>query len=215
MITAIETIRSVARTAADDPAPRRASNDDPGVAAPEGGPPAANLGGMLPRVVMMLIQLLVARTPEGSTLRIVAQALATFLPLFGLDWLPSDPGVIPRPTTRDHARIHLLRQERDARARRRASAARHRPAQPARPAPQPATAASSRVQPDRPPASRTAANFGLPANDDDQLWHELLDLTSETLETFIGFDHQDGVRHCADLIELFADTFGEGEPKAA
>ncbi len=202
MITAIDTIRSVARAAVEDPPMLRSVPDEPAPGTGSGAP-AASLDGLLPRVAMMLIRLLIARTPQGSTLRIVAQALATFLPLLGLDWLPSDPGAIPRPTPRDCARIDLLRQERAARGRLRATVARHRPAQPAR-----------RVQPDRPPESRAGAFFGV-AEPGGEVWDELLDLTSETLEIFIGFDHQEGVRHCAELIEVLADTFGEPTPKAA
>ncbi len=141
-------------------------------------------------------------------MRILAHALATFLPVLDLDWLPSDPGTLLRPTPRAYARIDLLRQERAARARLRAAAARHRPARPAPPG------QIRRARPDRPPESRGAAVFGLAVPDDD-LWHDLLDLTSETLETFIGFSHQAGIRRCAELIEVLAESFDEPRPAAA
>ncbi len=213
MITAIDTMRSVARAAAEDPPALRSVPDEP-LPGLGSGAPAASLAGLLPRVAMILIRLLIARTPEGKnppsvppgSLRLVAQALATFLPLLDFDWLPSDPGAIPKPTGRAYARIDYLRQERAARARLRATAARHRPARPARPV--------RRVQPDRPPESRAAAVFGLTVPDDD-LWHDLLDLTSETLETFIGFDHQAGIHRCAELIEVLAESFDEPRPAAA
>ncbi len=187
MITAIETIRAIAHAAHHRPAPRSAPGDPSG--APAG--PGASLAGLLPRVALMLIRLLVARTPEGSTLRLVAQALATFLPLLDLDWLPADPTTIPVPAPQAEAHIELLRQERTSRARLRQLAA-----------------PGHRIQPDRPPASRTAAP-------DDDVWIELLDLTSRTLETYIAFGHQRGARQCAELIDLLADTFGEDRPAAA
>ncbi len=201
MITAIETIRSVSRAAAEDPPALRSVPDQ---SRPEtgSGAPAASLAGLLPRVVMILIRLLIPRTPDDKNppSGILAHAIAAFLPLLDLDWLPSDPGTLPRPTPRAYARIDVLRQERAARARLRAAAARHRPAR--------------RVRPDRPPESRGAAVFGLPVPDDD-LWHDLLDLTSEILETFIGFSYQPGIQRCAELIEVLADTFDEPTPAAA
>ncbi len=161
------------------------------------------MAGLLPRAVQILMRLFFTHSPDGSTLRILAQALSTYLPLLGLDWLPADPRTTPELTTPVLARIDLLRQERAARARLRSSVARHRPAR--------------RARPDRPPASRAAAALGLdwPAEPGDDLWHDLLDLTSQTLETFIAYGDQQGVRRCAELLEVLAGVFGEPRPAAA
>ncbi len=194
--TAIETIRSVAGHAADHPPAPRAVPD-------HGRPPAATLAGLPPRAARILLRLLFTHTPDGSTLRILAQALTAFLPFLGLDWLPADPAAIRKPTDRVLARLDLLRQERAARARLRGAVARHRPAR--------------RAKPHRPPENRAAAALGLdwPDEPDDDLWHDLLDLTSQTLETFIAYGHQPGVRRCAELIEVLAEVFGEPRPAAA
>ncbi len=193
MITAIETIRSVAGRAAEHPP--RATRGKPD------RPPAQTLAGLPVRAARILLRLLLSA--NSNTLRILAQALAAFLPLLGLDWLPADPAAIPKPTQRVRARLDLLRQERAARARLRSTVARHRPAR--------------RARPDRPPANRAAAVLGLdwPAEPDEDLWHDLLDITSQTLETFIAYGHQQGVQPCAELLEVLAEVFAEPRPAAA
>ncbi len=208
MITAIDTIRSVARSAAEHPPGPRAVPDPPATA---GGPPAASLAGLLPRVARVLARLLFAHGRDGDCLRVLARAVTTFVPLLDLGWLPAHPGAAPKPDTRVEARIDLLRQERAARARLRSAAARHRPARPAPPG------QIQRARPDRPPGNRGATILGFPwaAATDDGLWHELLDLTSELLEICLGFGHQGGVQSCAELLELLAAVFGEPRPKAA
>ncbi len=46
-------------------------------------------------------------------------------------------------------------------------------------------------------------------------WHELLDLTSEVLETCIRHRHLAGVRGCLELLDLLADAFTLERPEAA
>ncbi len=189
MMTSIETIRSVARRAADKPPAPRAVPDRPPV----------SLAGLPPRAARMLARLFFDQIPSGET-GILARALAAYLPLFSLDWLPADPRAIPAPTARVEARIDLLRQERTSRARLR----RVRRSPP------------HRVRPDRPPELRAVSALGVetPA-EPDVLWHELLDLTSETLETFIGYGHQQGIARCAELLDLLAGIFDVDRPEAA
>ncbi len=184
MITSIETIRSVARHAVEDPT--TASSDSP---------PACSLSGLLPRLAQLVTGLFAAGAPGGNTIHVVAQALAAFLPLLDLGRQPAEPPAPSELVTKDEARIDLLRQERTARARLRSATARHRPAQ--------------RVRPDRPPF----AAFTAPP--DEEVWHDLLDLTSEALEAFIRFRHPEGVGPCLELLELLAETFGVDVPEAA
>ncbi len=198
MITSIDTIQAVARhAAANPPAPRNAPDNVALARLRRDQPPGSgtSLAGLLPRVVRVLGRLLF--TPASA--HILAQAITTFLPLLDLDWLPAEPGAIPKPTIPVKARIDLLRQERAARARLRGAVARHRPAR--------------RARPDRPPENRAVSAPGIESGGD--LWHDLLDLTSEALETFIAYGHQDGVGRCADLLDLLADTFNKPRPAAA
>ncbi len=210
MITAIDTIRSVARHAADHPPGPRAVPDQPESGRTRtGGPAAACLAGLFPRVVQILVRLLFAQgsgdpiAGSGGISSVLTQALATFVPFLDLGWLPADPGGVQGPNARVEARIDLLRQERTARARLRSAVARHRPAQP--------------VRPDRSPEDRGATILGFPwpAAADDGLWHDLLDLTSEVLEICIVFGHQPGVRRCAELLEVLAEVFDVDRPEAA
>ncbi len=141
MITAIETLQSVAHHAVANPPAPKSTPEDAG-----GRPdrPPASLAGLLPRAARMMVRLLLARTPGGGTHQVLAHALSTFLPLLGLDWLPADPSAIRKPTIPVKSRLDLLRQERAARARLRCAVARHRPAR--------------RARPDRPPENRAAAS---------------------------------------------------------
>ncbi len=198
MITAIETIRSVARHAVEKPPAPRAVPDRP---------PAGWLAGLPARAAAMLVRLFLADVSPD----ILGQALAAYVPLFALDWLPADPRAIPSPTARDEARIDLLRQERASRARLGKMG----------PLPSPGHG----LRPDRPPEIRAVSALGRamfvcpppgePRPEPDELWHELLDLTSETLETFIAYGHQAGIVRCAELLDLLADTFDDPRPAAA
>lgn len=190
--TALETIQAVAHHAVDNPPAPRAVPDPP---------PAASLAGLLPRLGRMLLRLLLAGASPDDRLRIFPRALAAYLPLLGLDWLPADPRAIPVPSDRVVARLDLLRQERAARARLRSAVARHSGPRP--------------VPPDRPPENRLAAALGLESTaEPEELWQDLLDLTSETLETFIAYGHQEGVVRCAALIDLLAECAPRTKPAA-
>ncbi len=209
MITAIDTIRSVARHATDHPPGPRAVPDQPVSGSTRtGGAPNASLAGLLPRIVRILVRLLFAQGSDGPVSsggisHVLTQALTTFLAFLDLGWLPADPRGVPKPNARVEARVDLLRQERAARGRLRSAVARHRPARP--------------VRPDRPPEDRGATILGFPwpAAADDGLWHDLLDLTSELLEICIVFGHQPGVRRCAKLLEVLAEVFDVDRPEAA
>ncbi len=189
LTTSIETIRSVARRAAEDPSP--------GVCAPAGG----SLAGFLPRLAQLVTRLFTGNA-TGGAIRIVAQALAAFVPLLELGRRSPDPAAEapagaspeapaePELTTKDEARIDLLLQERAARARRRGAGA-------------------HRVRPDRPPEARATAEA------EDEVWNDLLDLTSEALETFIRFRNAVGVERCLELLDLLAEAFAIDRPEAA
>ncbi len=126
LITAIDTIRSIARRAAEDPRPgnprlrlafptrpRRAASST--AASSTAAPPVLPVP-FLPYLGRLVTRLFVTAVPAGDTFQIVAQALAAFLPLLDLAPAPTDPDIPPEMTTRERARIDLLHQERAARA---------------------------------------------------------------------------------------------------
>ncbi len=192
MHIAIETIRTVAQLAQDDPAPEAV-----------GATGRAALDGLWPRLAQLVARLLATGatggknppsippfTKGGSLMQIIAQALATLLPLLNLDGRPTDPGT--ELAGKDKARVDFLRRERADRARHRA-------------------------RPDRPPESRSFPGFGNggDAEPEADVWNDLLELISEALEAFIRFGDRTGIDRCAELLDLLAETFGVTQPEAA
>ncbi len=197
VITAIETIRAVARRAAEDPSPRCF-----------GGPaaPAQAARSLLPRVAE-LVKRLFAGNATGTAIRIVAQALAAFLPLLDREKQPDEPVAAPAEpelTTKDEARIDLLLQERAARTRQRGAGDSHVASVFARPDIPPAASAAEPAVTATPPAEAPPAE----ASPEADVWNDLLDLTSEALETFIRFRNAVGVKRCLELLDLLAEAFG-------
>lgn len=187
--TAIETVRSVARRAMEDPQP-----------------PAAGAGtrqpvdGLLPRIAALIARLFATGMREGNLLRIVARALATFLPLLAAGRPPAGPRPVPESATRNQARVDLLRQERAARARERRAAE---------------VLAARRARPHLPPADRARPHIPPAGGSDAGAWHDLLDLTSEALEVFITHGDAAGTAGVAELLDLLAEAFAPGRPEAA
>ncbi len=72
----------------------------------------AALKSYLMRVVDQLQGLFDPEPTCESEMRILAQALHTFLPVLDLDWLPSAEEGLPKPTPEAEAHIHALRLER-------------------------------------------------------------------------------------------------------
>ncbi len=107
----------------------------------------------------------------------------------------------PDMTATEQARIDLLRQERDSRAAMRRLGMK--------------LVDVKRVRPDRPPADHRAATPPAVAPPSDKGWHDLLDLTSDALETFICRRDTPGIRGCLALLDLFADTCDADRPEAA
>ena len=187
--TSIDTLRSVARHAADDP-----ELPDPGT-----GGARPFLPGLLPRITRFVAGFLADGTPSGSVLRVIARALSGLLPL--LERAPREAMPLPEPTEKDGARIQLLQQERAARARERAAAKEE---------------VAGRTRPDVPtsvriPADVAAALFG-PADD---AWNDLLDLVSEALEVFIVAGDRGGVSAVLEILDLTAEAFGLDLAEAA
>ncbi len=192
LINAIDTLRSVARRAVEDPAPenpslrlgspakRHRTRRPARSASPPGTPPEAQL-------LQLHTRLLESGDPgDRSSVLIAAQTLAVILRLVAADQpkypileysrdtgSAAGPDIPPEMTVKEEARIDLLRQERRARARSRGATA------------------------------------------PDALWHDLLDFTSEALETFIRRRHLAGARSCLDLLDLLAEAFAVDRPEAA
>ncbi len=203
MIIAIETIRSVARRAAEDPAPEKPSLrlvDSARHRRPKPETTIATIAGGLPRLARLVTRLFGADTPAGNGIYIIAQALAAFLPLLGLHRQSRDPQAAPETTAKEQARIDLLRQERATRSDHRRLDT--------------TLTARKLARPDRPPAALRAGEASV-APPDDEVWNDLLDLTSEALETFIRFRDAIGVRSCLELLDLLAETFTVDCPEAA
>ncbi len=208
MIIAIETIRAVARRAAEDPAPgprpvpaqpRRFRRPSP----PSRESRPAPIAGLLPRLARLVTGMFDAGTPAGNVIYLIAQALAAFLPLLDLGQESPDADAAPEMTAKEEARIDLLRQERAARSGLRRL--------------DESLIVKGRVRPDRPPAALRAADspVTLPAVAPPDVWNDLLDLTSEALETFIRFRDAIGVKSCLELLDLLAETFAVDRPEAA
>ncbi len=184
LITAIETIRAVAHRAAEDPQPPAAAD-----------PPTT--GSFPVRLWRLLIRLLDAEMPEGRILQVLWRALRALLPLLTFDPPPADPPVDPpEPPVKTRARIDLLRQERAARARERQAGELH-----------------ACARPDRPPAPASAFVSDTPGEPDGDLWNDLLDLTSESVEVFVLSGDAEGVGRCAELLDLLSETFAEEHPE--
>ncbi len=200
LTTAIETIRSVAHRAVDDPQP-------PAIGAASGPPAAANFGARLWR---LLIRLLDADMPEGRLLRIIVQALRALLPLLGVDLPPADPPTDPpadpaanppadlSQPVKTRARIDLLRQERAARSQERSAAA-----------------ARANAAPDRPPVHRARPDVPPASPPDAEVWHCLLDLSSEAVETYVATADAEGIGRCVELLDTLAETFAGELSEAA
>ncbi len=187
MIQAIETIRAIARHAAEDPSPAA-------ICTPAGAPAS-----LMPRVAGFVSRL-VAGGATGTAIRIVAQALVAFLPLLDRGKQPDATPAEPELTTKDEARIDLLLLERAARARDRHTGDVH--------------VATAFAPPDIPPAASAAAEPAV-TGAEDEVWNDLLDLTSEALETFIRFRNAVGVKRCLELLDLLAEAFDVDWPEAA
>ncbi len=190
LITAIETIRSVARHAAEDPQPPAAAADRP-------------LASFPARLWRLLARLLDAEMPEGQLLRILVRTLRALLPLLVQEPPPSDPPADPpsdppadppESPLKTLARIDLLRQERAARARGRR-----------------AGELSTCAPPDRPPVANRAAAAGNAG----QVWHELVDLASEAVEACVAAGDDRGIGRCVELLDVLAETFDGDRPEAA
>ncbi len=213
MIIAIETIRSVARRAAEDPVPtlrpvpaqpRRFRK--PSAPNHESSPPS--ITGLPWRLTRLVTGMFEAGTPAGNVIYLIAQALAAFVPLLDFDWQPSGADATAELTAKQEARIDLLRQERESRC-----GLRRLDETPI-----------WRARPDRPPTALRAADSPValpavaplavapPAFD---VWDDLLNLTSEALETFIRRRDAIGVRSCLGLLDLLAETFAVDRPEAA
>ncbi len=187
MITAIETIRSVARRAVEDPTPPADPKQKPGAA------PRC----LLPRLVRLVMRLFAADSAGIRTIYVIAEVLAAFLPLFDSGPEPPDAGGAPGMSPKEQARVDLLRQERASRAGLGRIGMR--------------LVGGQRARPDRPPAMAPPAMAPL----DDDARNEFLDLISQTLETFIRRRDANGIRGCLCLLDLLADTFDAGHPEAA
>ncbi len=186
MQIAVETIRSVARRAVEDPTPG------------EGRPPAGvALPGSTPRIAHFVKGMFTGDN-AGPTIVFVTKALAVLSPILDHGRRSAAPSE-PEPAVKDQARIDLLRQERAARARQRQAAT--------------AMPATARVRPDRPPASSARGACVLVPNDD--LLHEVLDLISEALELFIRYRDIAGVRGCLELLDMLSGSFRLGRSEAA